>query len=82
MLAVQSSFFVQKLDILGNSVVIRAGKSIAHMAFLPAEEILDQHEVRDRVGSAIAQTRVKLFNPRTEQWSQYFAGVKTLKPDD
>ena len=54
MLVVQSSFFVQKLDYLGNSVVIRAGKSIAHMAFLVAEEILDQREVRDRVGSAIA----------------------------
>ena len=57
-------------------------KSIAHIAFLTTEKILDQREVKDRVGSAIAQTRVKLFNPRTEQWSQYFAGVKTLKPDD
>ena len=27
--------------------VIRAGKSIAHIAFLAAQEILDQREVRD-----------------------------------
>jgi len=35
--------------------VIRGGKSIAHMAFLLAEEILGQCEVRDRVGGAIAK---------------------------
>ncbi|MGB3267377.1 MAG: hypothetical protein WBA89_25900 [Microcoleus sp.] len=28
--------------------IIRAGKSIAHIAFLLAEDILDQREVRDR----------------------------------
>ena len=52
MLVIQSSFFVQKLDYLDNSVVIWVGKSIAHMALLAAEEILDQREVKDRVGSA------------------------------
>ncbi|MEG4226230.1 hypothetical protein QUA35_08735 [Microcoleus sp. N9_B2] len=28
--------------------IIRAGKSITHIAFLLAEDILDQREVRDR----------------------------------
>ncbi|MEG4403495.1 hypothetical protein [Microcoleus sp. MON2_D5] len=48
--------------------------SIAHIVFLEAEEILDQREVIDRgLVRSIAQTRVKLFNPCTQQSSQYFA---------
>ena len=49
--------------------------SIVHIAFVAAQEILDQLEVIDGgCVRSIAQTRVKLFNPRTQQWSQYFAG--------
>ena len=60
MLAVQSSFFVQKLDILGNSVVIRAGKSIAHMAFLVAQEILDQPHYRGVGASDLGNQRTTM----------------------
>ncbi|MEG4580985.1 hypothetical protein QUA71_15420 [Microcoleus sp. MON1_C5] len=48
--------------------------SIAHIAFVVAEEILDQLEVIDGgFVRSIALTRVKLFNPCTQQSSQYFA---------
>lgn len=40
--------------------------SIAHMAFLATEEILDQREVRDRVGGAIERTNDIKLSDLTE----------------